>query len=200
MDADPFKLQRFVDAQAGVYPAVCAELAAGRKTSHWMWFIFPQLAALGRSETARFYGLADAAHARAYWTHPTLGARLDECSRLVLAIDGRSAHDIFGSPDDLKLCSSMTLFRGIDVALGHMHAEAVGDEHGADHQEKAQRQHHHGRIAVDEVGQRFGRQEHDRDGHDDRDHHHRQVVGHADGRQDGVDREHHVEQHDLHQH
>ena len=110
MDADPFKLQRFVDAQAGVYPAVCAELAAGRKTSHWRWFIFPQLAALVRSGTARFYGLADAAHARAYRAHPTLGARLEECSRLVLAVEGRSAHDIFGSPDDLKLCSCMTLF------------------------------------------------------------------------------------------
>jgi uncharacterized protein (DUF1810 family) len=113
MDADPFRLQRFVDAQAGVYPAVCAELARGRKTSHWMWFIFPQLAALGRSGTAKFYGLADAAHARAYWTDATLGARLRECSQLVLSVQGRSAHDIFGSPDDLKLCSCMTLFEAV---------------------------------------------------------------------------------------
>ena len=113
MDADPFRLQRFVDAQAGVYPAVCAELARGRKTSHWMWFIFPQLAALGRSGTAKFYGLADAAHARAYWTDATLGARLRECSQLVLSVPGRSAHDIFGSPDDLKLCSCMTLFEAV---------------------------------------------------------------------------------------
>ena len=110
MNPDPFDLQRFVDAQEAVYPSVRAELAAGRKTSHWMWFIFPQLAALGRSGTARFYGLLDASHARAYWTHPTLGARLAECSRLVLAVEGRSAQDIFGSPDDLKLCSCMTLF------------------------------------------------------------------------------------------
>ena len=113
MNADPFNLQRFVDAQEAVYPAVRTELTRGRKTSHWMWFIFPQLAALGRSGTAQFYGLANAAHARAYWTHPTLGARLDECSRLVLAVQGRSAHDIFGSPDDLKLCSCMTLFEAV---------------------------------------------------------------------------------------
>ncbi|RYF62905.1 MAG: DUF1810 domain-containing protein [Comamonadaceae bacterium] len=113
MDVDPFKLQRFVDAQAGVYPAVCAELARGRKTSHWMWFVFPQLAALGRSGTAKFYGLADAAHARAYWMDGTLGARLRECSELVLSTQGRSAHDIFGSPDDLKLCSCMTLFEAV---------------------------------------------------------------------------------------
>lgn len=110
MDADSFNLQRFVDAQDPVYAAVCAELSKGRKTSHWMWFVFPQLAALGRSGTARFYGLADAAQARAYWTHPTLGTRLRECSRLVLSVKGQSAHDIFGSPDDLKLCSCMTLF------------------------------------------------------------------------------------------
>ncbi|RZL64349.1 MAG: DUF1810 domain-containing protein [Variovorax sp.] len=110
MDADPFQLQRFVDAQAGVYATVCAELARGRKTSHWMWFVFPQLAALGRSGTAKFYGLADAVHARAYWARPTLGTRLRECSQLVLSTQGRSAHDIFGSADDLKLCSCMTLF------------------------------------------------------------------------------------------
>ena len=110
MDDGPDPLQRFVDAQDAVYPAVCAELASGRKASHWMWFVFPQLAALGRSGTARFYGLSDAAHARAYWRHATLGARLRECSRLVLSVQGRSAHDIFGSPDDLKFRSSLTLF------------------------------------------------------------------------------------------
>ena len=110
MSDDPFGLQRFVDAQEAVYPAVCAELSRGRKTSHWMWFVFPQLAGLGRSGTARFYGLANAPHARAYRAHATLGARLVECSQLVLAVHGRTAHDIFGSPDDLKLCSCMTLF------------------------------------------------------------------------------------------
>jgi len=105
-----FDLQRFVDAQAPVYAQVRAELAAGRKASHWMWFVFPQLKGLGRSAMAQHYGLASAAEARAYWAHPLLGPRLAECTELVLAVDGRSAHDIFGSPDDLKFRSCMTLF------------------------------------------------------------------------------------------
>ncbi|MDB5879618.1 MAG: calpastatin [Variovorax sp.] len=103
-------LERFVVAQALCYGAVLAELRAGRKTSHWMWFVFPQLVQLGRSETARLYGLADAAEARAYALHPLLGPRLEECANAVLATSGRTANQIFGSPDDLKLCSSMTLF------------------------------------------------------------------------------------------
>ncbi|MDM0083396.1 DUF1810 domain-containing protein [Variovorax sp. J31P179] len=107
---DPEGLQRFVEAQATVYDAVCRELRAGRKTSHWMWFVFPQLRVLGRSATARFFGLADLAEAQAYAAHPVLGPRLVECSELVLAASGRSAHEIFGTPDDLKLCSCMTLF------------------------------------------------------------------------------------------
>jgi len=106
-------LERFVDAQASVYAAVLGELGAGRKTSHWMWFVFPQLKALGRSRTALFYGLEDRAEAAAYWGHPLLGPRLLECTRLVLATTGRSAHAIFGSPDDLKLCSCMTLFEAV---------------------------------------------------------------------------------------
>lgn len=110
MDDDRFDLQRFVDAQASVYAQVRAELAAGRKASHWMWFVFPQLRGLGRSATAQHYGLASAAEARAYWAHPLLGRRLAECTELVLAVDGRSAHEIFGSPDDLKFRSAMTLF------------------------------------------------------------------------------------------
>lgn len=103
-------LERFVVAQALCYGAVRDELRAGRKTSHWMWFVFPQLAQLGRSETAKLYGLDDAAEARAYALHPVLGPRLAECADAVLATGGRTAHQIFGSPDDLKLCSSMTLF------------------------------------------------------------------------------------------
>ena len=110
MSTSPYDLQRFVDAQAPVYDAACAELAAGRKRSHWMWFIFPHLAVLGRSDTARFYGLQNAAHARAYGAHPILGPRLRDCFDSVLAIQGRTVHEIFGSPDDLKLCSCATLF------------------------------------------------------------------------------------------
>ncbi|MGZ5215824.1 MAG: DUF1810 domain-containing protein [Caldimonas sp.] len=106
-------LARFVEAQSPVYASVLAELAAGRKTSHWMWFVFPQLKALGRSGTARFYGVEDRAEAAAYWQHPVLGKRLKECTRLVLATQGKTAHDIFGSPDDLKLRSCMTLFGAV---------------------------------------------------------------------------------------
>jgi uncharacterized protein (DUF1810 family) len=91
-------------------PEVVAQLRAGRKSGHWMWFIFPQLAALGRSSTARFYGLSDAGHAAAYWRDACLGPRLKECSALVAANRTRTAHQIFGSPDDLKLRSCMTLF------------------------------------------------------------------------------------------
>ena len=105
------ELSRFVDAQARVWDAVRAELGAGRKRSHWMWFVFPQLRGLGRSETARHYGIASREEAVAYLAHPLLGPRLRECVELVLATEGRSAHEIFGSPDDLKLRSCLTLFR-----------------------------------------------------------------------------------------
>lgn len=105
-----FDLQRFVDAQAPLYADVVAELAAGAKRSHWMWFIFPQLRALGRSATALHYGLGSIDEARAYHAHPLLGARLVECSRLVLAARGKSAEQIFGSIDAMKLRSCMTLF------------------------------------------------------------------------------------------
>jgi uncharacterized protein (DUF1810 family) len=107
---DRFDLQRFVQAQAGVYEKVVAELRAGCKSSHWMWFIFPQLAGLGHSAMARRYAIASLDEARAYLKDPVLGARLRECSGLVLAVPGKTAHDIFGSPDDLKFHSSMTLF------------------------------------------------------------------------------------------
>lgn len=107
---DPHRLSRFVEAQAAVYADVRAELQDGRKRSHWMWFVFPQLVGLGRSETARHFGIASIDEARAYAAHPLLGPRLVECCDLLLAIDGRSATAVLGSPDDLKLRSSMTLF------------------------------------------------------------------------------------------
>lgn len=103
-------LDRFVAAQDPVIAQVRAELKAGRKTTHWMWFVFPQLAGLGRSQTAQFYALSSLDEARAYHAHPVLGDRLVECTELVNRIVGRSAHEIFGSPDDLKFHSSMTLF------------------------------------------------------------------------------------------
>lgn len=107
---DPFDLQRFIEAQAPVEAAVRAELTAGNKSSHWIWFIFPQLKKLGRSATARHFGLASAEEAIAYWQHPLLGPRLQQHTALVCAVPDRSAHDIFHSPDDLKFCSCMTLF------------------------------------------------------------------------------------------
>jgi uncharacterized protein (DUF1810 family) len=108
--ADQFDLQRFVDAQDPAYDTVLAELRGGAKRSHWIWFVFPQLRGLGRSPTAAHYGIASLDEARAYLAHDVLGPRLAECTRLVLAIDGRSVEDIFGWPDNLKVRSSMTLF------------------------------------------------------------------------------------------
>ena len=126
-----FDASRFLDAQETVYANVLDELRAGQKRSHWMWFIFPQLAALGRSATARFYGLAGKTEARAYGEHPILGRRLRACSALVLGIQGRTATEILGSPDDLKLCSCMTLFEAalpeepvFGAVLGHLYGDA----------------------------------------------------------------------------
>jgi uncharacterized protein (DUF1810 family) len=108
--ADPFDLRRFVDAQERVYSSVLSELRDGRKRSHWIWFIFPQLKALGRSPTAIRYGIASLAEASAYLDHDVLGPRLRECAQLVAGIEGSSADEIFGWPDNLKVRSSMTLF------------------------------------------------------------------------------------------
>jgi uncharacterized protein (DUF1810 family) len=108
---DPFQLQRFVDAQAPVFADVLDELRAGQKTSHWIWFIFPQRQELGRSAMARHYGITSLAEAVAYLAHPLLGARLLECTELMLAVNGETALQILGSQDDLKFCSCMTLFR-----------------------------------------------------------------------------------------
>lgn len=105
-----FDLQRFIQAQASVYGAALAELRQGRKESHWMWFVFPQLAGLGRSGTALFYGIGSAAEARAYLAHTLLGPRLAECTKTVLAHRGLAAEEIFGSVDAMKFRSSMTLF------------------------------------------------------------------------------------------
>jgi len=103
-------LRRFVEAQAPVFETALSELRAGQKRTHWMWFVFPQLKALGRSSMAKFYGLHDLTEARSYWDHSVLGPRLKACVTAVLTVESRTAHQIFGSPDDLKFCSCLTLF------------------------------------------------------------------------------------------
>lgn len=113
---DPYRLRRFVDVQNqnGKYQEVVSELRNGRKTSHWMWYVFPQVKGLGRSWMANEYGIGSLAEAQAYLRHSVLGPRLIECAQLLLAIDGKSAADIFGSLDAIKLRSSMTLFTRAD--------------------------------------------------------------------------------------
>lgn len=110
MTSEHTLLHRFLEAQANCYDQVLTELRAGQKRSHWMWFIFPQLRALGRSPTAQFYGLPDLAAAQAYLAHPLLGERLCQCADLLLRLPGHDIHAVLGSPDDLKLRSCMTLF------------------------------------------------------------------------------------------
>ena len=110
---DPLDLARFISAQEGVYPRALAEIRAGDKRSHWMWFIFPQIDGLGFSSTAKHYAIKSVEEARQYLIHPVLGPRLIECAEAVLAVEGRSANEIFGSPDDMKLMSCMTLFESI---------------------------------------------------------------------------------------
>lgn len=107
---DPYDLDRFVQAQRHCYEQALAEIRAGRKRTHWMWYFFPQLAGLGRSPAAQKYAITGIEEAEAYLQHPMLGLRLAECAEAVLAVEGRSSHDIFGSPDDRKLRSSATLF------------------------------------------------------------------------------------------
>ncbi len=124
-DSDPFDLARFVTAQEGVFDTALAELAAGRKRSHWMWFVFPQLRALGRSETALFYGIGSLEEARAFLAHPLLGPRLRAATRTVLAAPAPSLHALFGSPDDLKFRSSMTLFAVADGEAASVFAAAL---------------------------------------------------------------------------
>ena len=110
---DPHNLQRFLAAQESVYATVVNELRAGRKQSHWMWFIFPQLAGLGTSSMAKRYAIQSLDEARAYLVHPILGARLRECAELVLAVNSRTINEILGAPDDVKLCSCATLFAAV---------------------------------------------------------------------------------------
>jgi uncharacterized protein (DUF1810 family) len=112
------ELERFVAAQDPVFTEVCAELAAGHKRSHWMWFIFPQLRGLGSSPTAQRFGISSLEEARAYLAHPLLGERLRRCTELVNRIEGRSVQEIFGYPDYLKFRSSMTLFAFAAAAGG----------------------------------------------------------------------------------
>jgi len=107
---DPFNLSRFVEAQVRSYDTALAEILAGRKRSHWMWYVFPQFDGLGSSATSKLYSIKSGDEAKAYLTHPVLGPRLLEITRAVFNIEGLSAHDIFGSPDDAKLHSCATLF------------------------------------------------------------------------------------------
>jgi len=114
-NVDPYNLERFVEAQAPLIEQIISELRAGRKMSHWMWFIFPQIRGLGRSETAIEYAISGLDEARAYLTHPVLGPRLKECTELVLRVENRPLAQILGSPDDMKFRSCMTLFAQVSA-------------------------------------------------------------------------------------
>ncbi len=125
-----FDLDRFVAAQEGVYPRALAELRDGAKRTHWIWFVFPQLAGLGRSATAQRFGISSLAEARAYLAHSVLGPRLRECAAMLASHAGRSATEILGYPDDLKVRSSMTLFEraaGQDVTVFRLVLDAFYD-------------------------------------------------------------------------
>jgi uncharacterized protein (DUF1810 family) len=122
--ADAYDLQRFVSAQSGVYPQVLEELSAGRKRSHWMWFVFPQIAGLGFSAMVQRFAIGSKAEAEAYLAHEILGPRLIECIRLVMAASERPINAILGSPDDIKFRPSMTLFDA--VSKQEIFAEAIG--------------------------------------------------------------------------
>jgi len=116
MEPDPFNLDRFLQAQESSYSAALSEIRGGCKLTHWMWYIFPQYAGLGSSSTSVFYAVKSLDEARAYLAHQVLGSRLLECCEALLALEGLSAHAIFGSPDDLKLHSCMTLFAVVSPA------------------------------------------------------------------------------------
>jgi uncharacterized protein (DUF1810 family) len=121
---DPYNLQRFVDAQQDEYEDVCAELRAGRKSSHWIWFIFPQMKGLGVSSTSNWFGISSLSEAQAYLHHSVLGPRLRECTELVNLVEGRPLREIFGSPDHLKFRSCMTLFAHA-TPENHVYLEAL---------------------------------------------------------------------------
>jgi len=123
--SDPFELNRFERAQRGVYESALAEVKRGRKTSHWMWYIFPQFAGLGYSSTSKLYAIKSLAEARAYLAHPILGPRLIESVEAALTVDNRSAHDIFGSPDDSKFHSCVTLFARVSPSNNNIFQQAL---------------------------------------------------------------------------
>ena len=118
---DPYDLHRFVQAQQDVYAQALAEIRRGRKASHWMWYIFPQLTGLGLSAMSQRYAIRGLAEAKAYLSHPMLGPRLRECAEAVIGVEGRSAREIFGAPDDMKLRSCATLFAGVSPAGSVFH-------------------------------------------------------------------------------
>ncbi len=130
-ESDPFNLARFVVAQEGMFEAALAELRRARKRSHWMWFIFPQVGGLGSSATSREYAIRSLEEVRAYLRHPVLGPRLLDCCRAILSVQGKSASEIMGYPDDLKLRSSMTLFVLADDS--HQEFRQVIDRHFQGH-------------------------------------------------------------------
>ncbi len=130
MIEDPYNLSRFEEAQRPVIESVLEELRRGRKETHWMWFVFPQVAGLGFSAKARFFAIGSRAEAEAYLAHAVLGARLRQCAELVLAQRSRSAVEIFGYPDDRKLCSSMTLFAALSSSESVFHEVLEAFFHG----------------------------------------------------------------------
>jgi uncharacterized protein (DUF1810 family) len=136
--ADPHDLTRFAEAQQGVYERALSEISSGRKRSHWMWYIFPQFAGLGFSSTSQHYAIKSIEEAKAYLAHPTLGPRLLECAKAVVDIDGRSAAQIFGSPDDMKLRSCATLFACVSPA-GSVFHRVIAKYYGGAFDEKTLR-------------------------------------------------------------
>jgi uncharacterized protein (DUF1810 family) len=132
---DPYNLARFVSAQEDNYAEALAEVRSGRKRSHWMWYIFPQIDGLGWSATSRFYAIKNIDEARAYLNHPVLGQRLRECAQAVLGVNGRSATEIFGSPDDVKLRSCATLFALVSPA-GSVFAQIIAKYFDGERDEK----------------------------------------------------------------
>jgi len=121
LEDDPYDLRRFIQAQAAIYPQALAEIRRGRKASHWMWYVFPQIEGLGFSETTQRYSIKSIDEAEEYLRHPVLGPRLVECAEAALQVEGRSAYEIFGSPDDQKLQSCATLFASVSPAGSVFH-------------------------------------------------------------------------------
>ena len=134
-NTDPFDLERFLGAQAGSYATALSEIRAGRKRSHWIWYIFPQLRGLGVSSTSEHYGISGLDEARAYLSHPVLGPRLVQCAEALLSLNGRTASAIMPYPDDLKLRSSMTLFERV-AGPGSVFSRVLEKYYGANRDER----------------------------------------------------------------